>query len=521
MPAKEMTLDDLKTFDLDGMKLSHDELKARFEDVSKMTHTMKEEFDKMEDGFISKTEYNDRIKKIAADVDKVVKEVERSRNADAAIGERFVYNDYRSMLESYDWLTKENGDKYAEVDYRAHALFQMPIEYAKHEHGLALRNLRDLHDAVIMVDAVNTHRNGGGGRYRLGDSLLFKQLIAQTKKFDEPLAHAMAGGNTGYGAEWLPTDFSSQFNEILRIQPSLSNKFQTWNMARGASGIFPFQNGKAKVYKGSESLVDAADQARKTNIATSNKTFTPVPFIGALVTSEELIEDAIIAMVNFIRTELATAILEGLDSALINGDTTATHMDNAAETYYQTYDVETAFKGIRRAGVDLSTTVDIEALSASTGVGALEFANLTELKLLMGTAGIKPDDCFYVTGPKGRWSIQNALFKEDASGILQYMVSGMLPKIDGSDVVISGVYLEDQESDGFGDNVGAEKHTSICCVHPKSYRIGQRRGVTLEVGKDILTQQQQFVATARYDFGNVAASAILPVAVGINVQHTA
>lgn len=505
----------IKEFDLDGFDTKQQELSKNYEELRGLQSTLRTEVDNLSNGFISQSEAEDRFTKISDELAQVVKDIETGQNANVVQAERFQFNDYRSMLENTDYLIHESGEKYTEVDYRAYALFQMPINYDKHERGQDLMNLRNMHDAFLMINAMKTGRKS---RWVAQQSPFYKELSRNVCLFDETLGHAMAGGNAGYGAEWLPTEFSAEFNELLRIIPTLSSKFQTWMMPTGASGKYPFQNGKAKVYKGSEALVDAAAQARKTNIATGNKTFSPELFIGALITSEELTEDALIDMVSLIRTELATAILEGLDSAIENGDTTSPHIDNNEITRFQTYDVETSFIGLRAMADDDSKTVDIETLSATSGVGALEVGNFMQLKGMMGPAGVNPAQCLFITGIKGRSAAQNALLKEDALGILQYIISGTLPTIDGSPVHISEQYLETLESDGF-DGTDVD-HTSLICVHLPSFRIAQRRGVTLEMNKDILTQQLQFVATARYDFGKVAASSIYPVACGINIQHT-
>ena len=100
------------------------------------------------------------------------------------------------------------------------------------------------------------------------------------------------------------------------------------------------------------------------------------------------------------------------------------------------------------------------------------------------------------------------------------MLSGTLPNIDGSEIYISGQYDEALSTAGIRDSGADVKHTSMCCVHKPSFRIAQRRGVTLESNKNILTQQQQFVATARWDFGKISADSIEPVSEMINMQHT-
>ncbi|KKK88937.1 hypothetical protein LCGC14_2738150, partial [marine sediment metagenome] len=197
----------------------------------------------------------------------------------------------------------------------------------------------------------------------------------------------------------------------------------------------------------------------------------------------------------------------------------STHFDNADVVKYQSYNVETCFKGLRKLAV--GNTRDIEVASASSGVGALELVNFINAKQDMEVAGIIPTDCVWVTGIKGKSAIQNALFKTDALGVLAFMISGALPTIDGTEIHISAQYDEALASSGLSAPSTDVKHTSIVCAHKPSFRIGQRRGVTLEFNKNILTQQQQFVATARWDFGKISADSIKPVAGMLNVQHTA
>ncbi len=467
---------------------------------------------------ITKSELAERLATFTTELDVIKKQVDEARAINAIADQRFAYTDYRAMITDFIWLTDDDGNKLGNIAQRAYCLFQMPVDYDKMEFGYELKNLRDLHDAAIITDAMSRFRQRD--RYTIQTLRLYKQLVKAVEKFDKEVAFAMAGGNAGYGAEWLPTEMSSEFSEILRVQPRLASKFLTWNMPRGGSAKYPFQNGKAMVYKGGEALVDNAEEARKTNVATGAKTFTPDVFIGALVASEEVTEDTILDMVAFIRKELATALLEGLESAIDNGDDSGTHFDNAAGTTpYETWHVETAFKGLRK--LSIGNARNIETSSSTTGVNALELVNFTDAKQDIGVAGLSPAECIYVTGIKGRTQVQQALFKEDALGVLSFMLSGVLPQIDGSEIYISGQYVETLGSAGLQDSTDDLKHTSMVCVHKPSFRIGQRRGVTLEFNKNILTQQQQFVATARWDFGKISADSISPVSGMINMQHTA
>jgi len=520
-PMAEKKIIDPELITLDKFKTEKQELTDNIEDIKKLQHDLNTDVQAMRDNTMSKTDFLQKVGRMNEDFKKLAEDVEKGLNAVRHEQEEvFQYSDYRSMLQGTNWLVHEDGKPFTDLDYRGYALFQMPINYDKHNRGQELMNLRTLHDAVMVVNAQKSFQARAGGRYRLEDEPIWEQFTQAVNRFDNVLAHAMAAGNSGFGSDWVPQEMSAEFNEYLRLQPNLPNKFKAWVMPTGSSAKYPFQNGRAVVYKGTEQLVDSGAQARKTNIATSSKTFMPILFIGALVTSEMLTEDAILNMVALIRSELAIAILEGLESAIINGDTAGTHQDNAGgSTHYETYEVETGILGLRATAFDDSKTVNIETLAGTTGIGSLCWANFLELKDMMGRAGVKnPAECMWITGPKGRRWVQNALHAEDALGVMTYLISGALPTVDGSEVYISGQYNEDLDDDGLGANtIGSGGHTSLLCVHKPSWIIGQRRGVKLEVGKDILTQQQQFVGTARYDFGKVSAADVYPVTNGINI----
>ncbi len=505
-----------KEFNAESVLSEQERLGTEVTDLQGILNEIRETQTKLTSNSITKTEFAERLESMATELETVRTEMAEAKAAKSVNDQKFAYTDYRSMITEFVWLTDDDGNKLDDIAQKAYCLFQMPVDYDKMEAGYDLKNLRDLHDATIIADAMLRFRDRD--RYSIQKNRLFKQLIKATEVFDKDVALAMAGGNAGYGAEWLPTEMSTEFSEILRKQPRLANKFTMWNMPKGGSAKYPFQNGKAVVYKGGEALVDNAEEARKTNIATGVKTFTPDVFIGALVSSEELTEDAILDMVEFIRNELAIALLEGLESAVINGDDSGTHFDNTDTTIYQTYNVETCFKGLRKLAQ--SNGRNIEDSSASTGVNALELVNFIDAKGDLGVAGLTPQECIYITGIKGRTQVQQALYKEDALGVLAYMISGVLPNIDGSEIYISGQYDEQLQSDGIRHVSTDVKHTSMVCTHKPSFRIAQRRGITLEFNKNILTQQRQFVATARWDFGKISADSITPVSGMENMQHT-
>lgn len=536
--SKHMADDKKMVVDPEYLQLDHYEtekqqIQSNIDEVKKMSVEIQEEQKKLRAGIVTKADFLTKMELMSKDLEKLARDIEIANNKmsqDKELVEHFTFSDHHSLLElgKYDWLKTHDGLPFNEVQYRAYRLFQMPVDYKAHSRGQELINLRNLHDAMLCVDRWHCYHSAGqsgGGRYRIENQPLWNQFRKAVEPFDSVVAHAMAGGNAGYGAEWVPTEFSAEFNEFLRVQPNLPNKFKWWVMPTSGSGYYPFQNGRATVYLGGESLVDNAAQARKTNIATGQKLFTPKLFIGALVSSENLIEDSIIDMVTMIRQELTTAILEGLEDAIINGDTTAAHMDDVhTTTYTPAYSIRKAIDGLRHQAVADTATYDSEVPSGDTALDALTINGIQYAINLMGVPGLDTANCLFITGLHGKEQFYQALIKEDVMGILPYLISGVLPPIGGVSTYISGMYEEAQDSDGFyndGTAAATSYHTSFLCVHLPSFRIAQRRGITLEMSKDILTQQQQFVATGRFDFGKVCASTLDPCVAGINCQWKA
>ena len=477
----------------------------------------------LNDGMISKNEFKLRLDKMSEDFEGLVEKIQTVQNIAKVEENRFAFDDYRSMISNFTWLTDEaTGKPMSEIHQKAYGLFQLPVDYKAMKNGLELKNLRNLHDAVLFVDSVMRFKtNQRGGAYNLFNLPLYKELQTQVERFDPDIALAMSTASTGYGAEWVPQEMSAEFNELLRKMPALSNYFQTWMMPRGGSAYFPFQNGRATVYKGSQATVPNPSEARKTNVATGQKLFTPQVFIGALVSSAELDEDSIVNMVQFIRSELATALLEGMESALINGDDTpAAHFDNSGSTdAYESYEVETCFKGLRKLGVTAGG-INVETLAGTTGINSLDIDGIVNNKTQMGVAGLRSDECVHITGIKGKGQFLNALYEAGVYGTVNTITTGVLPEVDGAPVYVSAYFPENLESNGVFDSGTDVAHTGFLTVHTPSFRIGQRRGITLEFNKNILTQQQQFVGTARWDFGKISADEIIPVKYSINVQHT-
>ncbi|GAG28486.1 unnamed protein product, partial [marine sediment metagenome] len=105
--------------------------------------------------------------------------------------------------------------------------------------------------------------------------------------------------------------------------------------------------------------------------------------------------------------------------------------------------------------------------------------------------------------------------KANEFGYTSTWYSGELAVVDGCELYISGEFSETLGAAGLGDS--GSTHKGLLAIHKPSIKIGDRRGVTLEFDKNIVTQKLSFVATRRTDMQNMQPSTYSPVSYGYQI----
>ena len=153
--------------DLDKVVADTAALTKQQNEVKSLYHTLKSEFDKWQDHAITKDEFTERFDKIVAEMNTMQEKVETTANAIQVVQNRPIFQDFRHMLKGVDYLVHENGQRFNDVEEEAYCLFQLPVNYEKMERGEELKNLRDLHDAILIINAWKSFKNQGSGRYKI------------------------------------------------------------------------------------------------------------------------------------------------------------------------------------------------------------------------------------------------------------------------------------------------------------------------------------------------------------------
>lgn len=367
-----------------------------------------------------------------------------------------------------------------EMDPRLEPLQKRMIAPATNDMDREMQKLND--DLYLTSTILKTHPT---------QLKMWKNFQSQGTELKKALDTATAGD----GYEWIPTGFSASLIDLVRIQLRVSALFRRITMPTNPYK-FPIVSSDATGYLQTESIADEATKLRASTPQTTNLELSAVKLAARTLFSEEISEDSIVPILPWVKDQIALALATAEEMALINGDTTSTHMDTNVSA---AYDCRKAWDGLRDIGLNggASATVDISTLTIE---------NLRTIRKKMGKYGIDPSKVAMIVGLSGY--IQLLSLKDsnsvqlvttiDKYGPNATILSGELGKLDGIPVIVSQYIYENQGATGLYS--ASLTKTSMLYVYTPAFIIGDRRRVTVKTAADIETDQQIVVATQRLDF---------------------
>lgn len=509
MPApfeitKEM-FDDIKKMEkivgqnqdsLETVKTEMQDLQKNITDQAKLLKLVEDAQSDLKKGFITKDEFITKAEKIATDIETLQEKIKKGKQGNIVSQERMLVQDWRSMAKGINFIFDNNGTPLPANHQKAFHIFQRPVDYST-EEGRFLKNLRDLHDTIVISDAYFTQQSKH--RHLITNLKTWQLFHDLLDKYDPEFAKAMYATGSGVGDEWVPTEMSSQLYEAYELGIVLESYIPSWDMPSNPA-TYPIKTGHASLYRAAEATSDPeTTNLTGSNISTGNVTFTAETFAAAIRVSPQLVEDAIISIVPEIRSELARTMGDGYESLLINGDT-GTHGDTQAS--YTSANPETYEKGFRYQAIDASAQYD-----ASAGFTA---ASVREARaLLPGAHAHKAGNLVYVCNIK-TWIAMLSFAEYTQVGTYGANASwktGDLPSFDGSPLVLTSHLRNDYHTDGtYSVAATTNLHSQILVFDKTAFKIGQKRGTTIEYEKNINTQQLSFVGSMRKSFKSMEST---------------
>jgi HK97 family phage major capsid protein len=378
-----------------------------------------------------------------------------------------------------------------------------PYEYLmrqRAEKGSDLQQFQKLNDQIVMLGKLL------GVKRR--DRLFETAEYAAWKRHHDFLIKdntAYASTVSDKGDEWVPAEImSSDLIDLARDKTMLANLFQQVTMT-GPSFKRPRIDSDAAAVVISEEVhaPHEASWPTATPYAVANTgqtTWTAVMLGFHSAVSNTQIEDTPHDVMSWLPGYMARKIADGIDEAILNGDTASPHQDSGTVTSTST-DRRTAWLGLRAHALDQSYTTDgggnpIIADDIATSKGAMTkyggFQNSTYGPTVIITS----------------YSVYADLAKDadittvDKYGPAAAIISGEVARVHGLPVVPSEFFFTDLNSTGVADGTTTSLLSGAILASTGAWGVGQRRSMKITSSTDIglITDQIVVAGFWRGDF---------------------
>lgn len=333
------------------------------------------------------------------------------------------------------------------------------------------------------------------------------QHDAFVKAFMAAQGKSLTTTGAGTGLEWVPSAFATSVLDQIRLQMPLVNLIPHVNMPANP-WTYPLLTGIGRAYRKTE--LSAVTQS---DLATKNRTWAAHVHAVYEAFSDEVDEDSIVAIAPEVRANIIRASGEGMDEAIMNGDSdAATHFDfdyRAASAPYRTY--QGGVRGLRQFALDATGT---GSGSVSSGGGAVElkFSAVAVAITRLGKFGasrLAQGEVALVLNTRAWLSllteyaatgVASPILTPDKYGPQATLLTGEMGRLFGIPVFIShGLEQRKNSLHTSGKNASGQANTQSMSVlfNRFNFRIGDRRDFRLETDRDIVSGRTDVVGSLR------------------------
>ncbi len=451
---------------------------------------------RLDEGFSSK---EDLSKMISEAVGKHV----ASRTAPVDTHQFDEIPDAKGLVQRYDIKTLDDIGciQNAKTDFYGGLKIANGELQVEDERVSALQTAMDdctfVHCALLACNSDYKNMVASGRELQAAKSLKSHQRVMRlVDGMKTQLDTATSGGIS----EWIPTLWSTQLTDAIRMQHIVAGLFSDLSMPSDPFRM-PTQTAKPMASIVAEGAAPTSTSHGAGKMTTAQRDISTTIFKYFLDFTDEADEDSIIPLIPLIRKWIVEAMVRGEETAIINGDTSATHQDS--DTHAASAEApEKAWDGLRQLGS--------ANFFNSTNPNPFTVTSLRNTRALLGLE-IKaiPTDLVWITSPLGVLNmIQMAeVLTIDKFGSNATILSGQIGSVDGSPIIVSEHVREDLNATGVYDGVTTNL-TEAIIVHKPSFIRGHRRNVRVEADKNIKTSVQTMVSSMRKGFLDIQDQSI-------------
>ena len=353
-----------------------------------------------------------------------------------------------------------------------------------------------LHGYMLLRSTKSFH--GVSERYSnaLADKIGKAQLKAT--KADELSYSTQAG----FGDEWAPDLWSQQIWQKARQDNTIMPLFQSIEMPSNPFEL-PIEGTDPKVYFVPETSdeahlsLGAGNPIPNSKVGSGKVTLNAKKLALRVGFSSELVEDAVIPVLNIYRQQAVRAIADAIDNVLLNGDTTTSNSGNINRDHSAP---PATAKYLSMNGLRHLPLVDKTANRVNLNA-APSLAKMREARFKMpGKYAARPTDLAWIvdSGTYAKLLGIDEFLTMDKAGPLATAQTGQIGLVDGIPVYVSAE-MPLTEADGKVGG-GTNDRGQALCVYRPGWTVGYRRKIAVSVDYLSYYDSYQLTATVRLAF---------------------
>jgi HK97 family phage major capsid protein len=357
-------------------------------------------------------------------------------------------------------------------------------------------------DTQMLADAVMSKNIPGDG-FKLAFKLdvnegedrlrsMYLQASKEGKKAD-------LDGASSYGSQLLTEDWGTDLymrmadldGELFKYFPKVQMTSYKQHISELLADI------TVSAYSSYQDRAKAIETVTATSPTTADLALEAKTFVAKTNIYNLLTDDAKVNLLRGLRQKMAMKINSKVSAAAINGDTTATHMDEDLEAA-GAYIPEAMFKGLRK--YIMAGSLGVDGTDA-----AYTLADLDSVRAMMGkyNIGVNRKSCKWIFGVKSIKKLTGLLRAQTAApNAADYVIrNGEVEEYEGHGIIVSEHQREDLEIDGYADSTGTDGNQGfIALVNTNQFVFGVRNQLMIEVVPDPLNGRRVVQGTIMLDF---------------------
>jgi hypothetical protein len=308
---------------------------------------------------------------------------------------------------------------------------------------------------------------------------------------------------------WIPTVNTRFYFEEFEIAPMLEQYFRKHPMSSKTDRVNSLTSRAIAKLEADDATFGAQAQT------TSYIDLVAQDAVTHLLLTQDLMQDASPSVFEALRRDAVISVQRALERAILDGDTTSTHMDTDVSA---STDFRKAFIGLRKKALANSA-------NGSTYDHGGDYANRSLFDSMLRKSakfGNDKKDLLWIVSPTVARSLESGAIPEivtiQNAGAYATMFNGKIPPILGVEVYESEWQRETLGASGVYSS--ASTKTSILLVRKSRFIVGERGGMRVWASPSLPSSDNMLLtAKARYGFnGNNQDADEKSVLVGYNIE---